>query len=65
YNQNLSLSRAQSVVDYFVAGGIDSARLVATGAGESQPVADNETADGRAQNRRVEFAFGPASKLGG
>lgn len=65
YNLNLSTARAQSVVDYFVAGGIDPARLVATGAGESQPVGDNATEEGRAQNRRVEFAFGPASSLGG
>lgn len=65
YNQALSEARAQSVVDYFVASGIDPARLVAAGAGESQPVADNETDQGRAQNRRVEFVFGPASALGG
>ncbi|MDH3301246.1 MAG: OmpA family protein [Acidimicrobiia bacterium] len=65
YNQALSEARAQSVVDYFVASGIDPARLIAAGAGESQPVADNETDEGRAQNRRVEFVFGPASALGG
>jgi len=61
YNRNLSAGRAQSVVDYFVAAGIDPARLVAVGAGETQPVADNETAEGRAQNRRVGFAFGQIS----
>ena len=61
YNRHLSEGRAQSVVDYFVAAGIDPARLVAVGAGETQPVADNETAEGRAQNRRVGFAFGQIS----
>ena len=63
YNQDLSMARAQSVVDYFAAAGIDAARLRAEGAGESEPIADNETAEGRAQNRRVEFQFGPASEL--
>lgn len=65
YNQVLSTARAESVVEYFVVSGIDAARLVAAGAGESQPIADNETPEGRAQNRRVEFTFGPASSLGG
>ncbi len=65
YNQNLSAARAQSVVDYFLAAGIDPARLVAQGAGEAQPIDDNSTPEGRARNRRVEFAFGSASSLGG
>ena len=60
YNQALSLARAQSVVDYFVANGIDPSRLVANGAGELEPVAPNDTPEGRAQNRRVEFDFRPA-----
>ena len=53
YNQGLSERRAKSVRDYLVSHGIDSSRLTAVGYGESQPVADNKTADGRAQNRRV------------
>ncbi len=65
YNQQLSLARAQSVIDYFVAAGIDPSRLIASGAGESQPIADNSTVEGRARNRRVEFQFGPASVLAG
>ncbi len=65
YNQQLSLGRAQSVVDYFAAAGIDPARLVAVGAGETQPIADNETPEGRLKNRRVEFDFGAASALQG
>lgn len=54
-NQALSEARAQAVVDYLVAGGVEADRLVAVGLGESQPIADNDTADGRAQNRRIEF----------
>ena len=53
YNQHLSEERAKAVRDYIVAAGIDASRLEARGLGESQPVADNATAEGRAQNRRV------------
>jgi OOP family OmpA-OmpF porin len=55
YNQGLSERRAQAVVDALVERGIDASRLSARGSGESQPVASNETSDGRAQNRRVEL----------
>ena len=55
YNQVLSLRRAKSVRDYLVAGGIAANRISVEGFGESQPVADNKTDDGRAQNRRVEL----------
>ncbi len=55
-NQALSQARAQSVVDYVASQGIDLGRLSARGAGESEPIAPNETADGQAQNRRVEFS---------
>ncbi|CAD5109224.1 OmpA family protein [Zestomonas carbonaria] len=56
YNQGLSERRAQSVADYLVSSGISPANIVAVrGAGESQPVADNSTDSGRAQNRRVEI----------
>ncbi|MFV0524439.1 MAG: OmpA family protein [Acidimicrobiales bacterium] len=58
YNQQLSLDRAESVVGYFVAGGVGQERLVARGAGESDPIAPNETEEGKALNRRVEFEFG-------
>ncbi len=56
-NDNLALSeaRAQAVVDYLVAGGIDAARLTAVGYGESRPIAGNDTAEGRSRNRRIEF----------
>ncbi len=53
YNQGLSERRAKSVRDYLVSHGIEAARLTAVGYGESNPVADNATKDGRAQNRRV------------
>jgi len=53
YNQGLSERRAKSVRDYLIAHGIDGSRLTAVGYGKSQPVADNKTKDGRAQNRRV------------
>ncbi|KAF1010997.1 MAG: Outer membrane porin F [Pseudomonas fluorescens] len=56
YNQKLSERRAHSVVDYLVSQGVPRSRFVSvSGAGESHPVADNKTADGRALNRRVEI----------
>jgi OOP family OmpA-OmpF porin len=54
YNQTLSERRAQSVADYLIAKGIDSERLMVKGMGEENPVADNSTAEGREQNRRIE-----------
>ena len=53
YNQALSERRAQSVATYLEGKGIATGRLAASGAGESDPIADNSTAEGRAQNRRV------------
>ena len=55
YNQRLSERRAQHVRGYLIQGGIPAERLDAVGMGESSPVADNGTRDGRAQNRRVEL----------
>jgi OmpA-OmpF porin, OOP family len=54
-NQKLSENRAAAVRAYLVKRGIDASRLVATGHGESEPVADNKTAAGRQKNRRVEL----------
>jgi outer membrane protein OmpA-like peptidoglycan-associated protein len=54
YNQALSERRANSVRNYLTGQGIAGARLTATGRGESSPVADNSSATGRQQNRRVE-----------
>lgn len=55
YNQNLSERRANAVVKYLTDKGISAARLKAAGFGETQPVAENETPEGRAKNRRVDF----------
>ncbi len=60
YNVALSLRRAQAVRDYLLANfsGLAAGRVEAEGAGESQPVADNGTAQGQRQNRRVEILLG-------
>ncbi len=55
YNEQLSQRRAESVVAALVARGIDSARILAQGRGEKQPIADNDTGAGRSLNRRVEI----------
>lgn len=55
YNLNLSRRRAESVVKFLTENKISQSRLSARGAGERQPIASNETDEGRAQNRRVEF----------
>lgn len=54
---DLSLHRAQSVKGYLVNNGIDSTRMTTMGKGETEPIADNKTPDGRAQNRRVEIVI--------
>jgi outer membrane protein OmpA-like peptidoglycan-associated protein len=54
YNQGLSERRAGTVVDELIQRGVAAERMEAAGAGETQPVADNSTAEGRALNRRVE-----------
>jgi outer membrane protein OmpA-like peptidoglycan-associated protein len=55
YNLRLSQRRADAVRQYLINGGIAASRLEAVGKGESNPVASNDTADGRAQNRRAEL----------
>jgi OOP family OmpA-OmpF porin len=55
HNLDLSQRRAKEVMDYFVSHGVAADRLSAKGYGETQPVADNGKAAGRAQNRRVEL----------
>ena len=55
YNQKLSVRRAEAVKAYLVSKGIEKSRVYTEGKGKKQPVADNKTAAGRAQNRRVEI----------
>jgi len=62
YNQQLSVNRARSVRDYLIGQGIVSERIHTTGYGETVPIASNETAAGRAQNRRVEIRLQPLTK---
>ena len=53
--RRLSQERAEAVRKYLMSRGVDGDRLVARGYGEDRPLADNETEEGRSQNRRVEF----------
>jgi outer membrane protein OmpA-like peptidoglycan-associated protein len=59
YNLQLSQQRANSVAAYLINQGTDSRRFLVNGAGESQPIASNNTEAGRAQNRRVEIKLTP------
>lgn len=62
YNQQLSERRAAAVANYLRGQGIDGQRFLIIGHGESQPIATNETAQGRQQNRRVELTLVPLTK---
>jgi len=55
WNRRLSLARAQAVANHIARNGIDPERLLAKGLGSSEPVAGNDTAQGRGLNRRIEF----------
>jgi OOP family OmpA-OmpF porin len=55
FNQELSQKRAQVVVDYLVKAGLPASRFTAVGYGSTQPIAGNDTDEGKAQNRRIEF----------
>jgi outer membrane protein OmpA-like peptidoglycan-associated protein len=57
YNQQLSERRGRAAVDYLVSQGVASSRLVSSGVGEAEPIASNETDQGRRENRRVEVAI--------
>lgn len=55
YNQTLSTNRAEAVKSFLVGKGLDADRIFTEGKGKGQPVADNQSEDGRAKNRRVEI----------
>ncbi len=59
YNMGLSQRRAQAVASYLAAQGVEQTRLSTRGMGPDQPLASNATAEGRAQNRRVEVTLRP------
>lgn len=61
YNQTLSERRADSVATYLTSQGVIQERLIPVGMGETLPVADNSTTDGRALNRRVEITLVPVT----
>ncbi len=67
YNLDLAQSRAQAVRDYLVTRGIAADRITSQGFGATRPIADNKSAEGRANNRRVEIIVQPppATPLGG
>jgi outer membrane protein OmpA-like peptidoglycan-associated protein len=59
YNQRLSERRASAVANYLGSRGVMRDRMIVVGAGESRPIASNDTEAGRAQNRRVEITLVP------
>ena len=61
YNMQLSVARANSVADYFKSQGVLAQRIYTQGMGETQPIASNDTPEGRAQNRRVEILLTPVT----
>jgi outer membrane protein OmpA-like peptidoglycan-associated protein len=63
YNQTLSESRANSVASYTSQNGIDKNRMTAIGKGETDPIATNDTEEGSASNRRVEFVITANEKM--
>lgn len=62
YNQRLSEGRARSVAEYLSSRGVLPARLLIAGRGETQPIASNDTPEGRAQNRRVTIQIAPIAQ---
>ncbi|MGV9013958.1 MAG: OmpA family protein [Flavobacteriales bacterium] len=63
HNMELSKERAASVSSFLVGQGVATSRITTTGYGETQPIADNETVDGKAKNRRVEVAIFANEKM--
>ena len=63
YNMQLSKDRAYSVSNYFTTNGISSGRITTNWFGETQPMHDNSTAEGRSKNRRVNIAIVPSEQM--
>lgn len=63
YNLKLSQDRASSVAQYLISRGVDGGRLSAVGYGKADPIVDNSTENGRAQNRRVEIKINPPASV--
>ncbi len=61
-NQTLSQLRAQAVLDAIIEAGFVAGKITTIGLGESQPIADNATEEGREKNRRIEFRLRPSSR---
>ncbi|RME68940.1 MAG: cell envelope biogenesis protein OmpA [Alphaproteobacteria bacterium] len=61
YNQDLSMHRAAAVANYLIAQNVQGERFLIRGMGESAPIAANDTAEGRALNRRVEITLAPVT----
>jgi outer membrane protein OmpA-like peptidoglycan-associated protein len=59
YNQSLSEQRARAVANVLIGAGVSAGRVNVVGRGEDQPVASNQSDQGRAQNRRVEIVITP------
>lgn len=62
YNQDLSVRRATAVADYLSSHNVQAARIGTRGFGETQPIASNDTEDGKAANRRVEIKIVPIKR---
>lgn len=63
YNMTLSKNRANAVTDYFLTNGLSRSRLTTNWFGETQPIADNSTSEGKTKNRRVNIAVLPNEKM--
>ena len=63
YNMELSKNRAYAVTNYLKSKGLSSGRFTTNWFGESQPMYDNDTADGRSKNRRVNIAILPSEEM--